>query len=110
MKKKKNKKSRLGRGKKSVNQRVHAKRRASERYGLIINKEMLKECIAMIQNNKAKFLCKTSRTRSLFELTIQGKCVKVVYDKIRKNIATFLPEKIREVPDDKGQNISQEGS
>ena len=85
---------------KTKGQRIHAKKRASERYGLKINREIIKQCIQMIQNGEAKFLCKSSNTRTLFELTLEGKRVKVVYDKVRKNIATFLPEKIKEVPNE----------
>jgi len=72
-------------------QRVHAKRRAKSRYGLDFTKEVRRSFTQKIQNNKAKFLYGQSRRVSIFEIVHDEKTYKVVYDKLRGEIVTFLP-------------------
>jgi len=72
-------------------QRVHAKRRAKSRYGLDFTKEVRRSFTQKIHNNKAKFLYGQSRRVSIFEIVHDEKTYKVVYDKLRGEIVTFLP-------------------
>ena len=72
-------------------QRIHAKRRAFERYGLTVNKEMSKNIVRRIQSGEALFIGKKSRRVSNFSVIVGGvECI-VGYDSSRKNICTFLP-------------------
>ena len=77
--------------KKAKSQRKHAIKRALQRYDLDINQEKLVELVQSIQNGKAKFLEKQSLRVSIFEVEVNGKKTRVVYDKIRKTIVSFLP-------------------
>ena len=72
-------------------ERVHAKRRAKSRYGLDFTKEVRRSFKTIIQSNKAKFVLRQSRRVSVFEIPYDNKTYKVVYDKLRGEIVTFLP-------------------
>lgn len=72
-------------------QKRHAKRRARERYGLLINKIDVENMINDIQNNKGEFVYKSSNRATIWKLMCKGKEVLVVYDKLRGQIVTFLP-------------------
>ena len=75
--------------KKLINQRIHAKKRAFERYGLTLNRNDLQDIVNNI--HKAKLLSKTSNRVKVFEVLVKGVSCVVVYDRNRKSIATFLP-------------------
>jgi hypothetical protein len=72
-------------------ERIHAKRRALERYNLGLNREQLNELTQMIQQGKSRFLEKQSLRVSIHELQAFDRTLYVVYDKNRKTIITFLP-------------------
>jgi len=72
-------------------QRRHAKRRASERYDLHLNRMDLKQLVTKIQNSDGKFVESLSLRTAVWLLEHEGKPVKVVYDRNRKTIVTFLP-------------------
>ena len=71
----------------------HAKKRAKERFGIQLNKEMRKKIINLIQTGDpaCKCLNKVSRIRSEFQLTFEGKEYRVIYDRKRHGLVTFLP-------------------
>jgi len=71
--------------------RVHAKRRAKVRYGLTINKFRRRQIICLIQGEKGKLLKKHSHRVSEWEIVFEGKKLRLLYDKNRKEIITFLP-------------------
>jgi len=71
--------------------RVHAKRRAKVRYGLTINKFKRRQIIYLIQGGKSKLLKKHSQRVSEWETVFEGKKLRLLYDKKRKEIITFLP-------------------
>jgi hypothetical protein len=54
----------------------------------------------MIQEGEAQFVEKQSNRVSIFQLTYKEKSVKVVYDKLRKTIVSFLP--LTSAPDYRG--------
>lgn len=68
----------------------HAKMRASERFGINFSKQIHDEVIKTIQDGKAKFVEKQSNRITLFDVLVEGKECRVVYDKERKTIVTFL--------------------
>ncbi len=75
-------------------QRKHAKRRASERYNLSINRHDQHEMVRMIQvgpGPNVRFVEKQSLRVSLWEIFFKDQWCKVVYDCQRKTIVTFLP-------------------
>ena len=76
---------------KKRNQSIHAKRRALERYDLDINRKSRMGIISLIQNNHTIERKKQSNRVTIHTLNYNGKIIKVVYDKDRKNIVTFLP-------------------
>jgi hypothetical protein len=77
---------------KQLAQRRHAKRRAQERFGLEVNHEQYRELVRQIQVGKAQFIERQFRSRTHWWVTIDGKQARVVYDKDRHTIITFLPE------------------
>ena len=95
---------------KSRAQRHHAKARGAERYGLVLTNDDLKGIVQDIQRGKATLVEKQSRRVTIFDVTvwrpamepygalcreIEGVQVpvvaRVVYDKERGQIASFLP-------------------
>jgi len=75
-----------------VNQRVHAKRRAKERYDIDLTTEDLREMSRNIQNNDVEtHRGSITNTRTFHVLNWRGQELPVVYDKIRKVVVTFLP-------------------
>lgn len=72
-------------------QRIHAKRRAYERYGLQLNKASYQDIVKLIQIGQTVCVERQSSRISVHELVYQGAKMRVVYDKTRKTIATFLP-------------------
>jgi len=71
--------------------RVHSKRRALYRYGVVLNHEKYAAAIEDIRTNKNKGM-KKSLNRSLHIITVDGVEMLVVYDKRRKELITVLPE------------------
>lgn len=76
---------------KDIAERKHARRRALQRYDLDLRDEDLDLITGMIQTGKATFVEKQSNRVSVFTLKFKEKDVKVVYDRQRQNIVTFLP-------------------
>lgn len=77
---------------KKDNQIAHAKKRAAERYGLVLNRREYMEVVNLIQDGKAQFMYRTSNRLAVFSLTYMETDVVVVYDKQRKTVVTFLPK------------------
>lgn len=69
----------------------HAARRALERYGIEFTQHKREKMIKMIQTGEAQVVRKQSHRVTIFSLIFEEKEVVVVYDKERKNIASFLP-------------------
>lgn len=76
---------------KKQGQHKHAARRAEERYGLHYNKAVRQSLIGKIQSNNGKFVEKKTNRITIWLVEHEGAEYMVAYDKIRKNIATFLP-------------------
>ena len=73
-------------------ERVHSKNRFSERFNIDLTDEKRLNIIKQIQNrhkDKEAVLIKKQTNRvSLYEVVVEEKVVRVVYDKIRKEIVT----------------------
>lgn len=78
---------------KSRSEREHAKKRAFERYGLILNREDLMIIADLIRQNKACLIYRSSRRITVWQLSYKSTEVVLVYDKFRHEIVTFLPLK-----------------
>ncbi len=77
-------------------QRIHAKRRLEERFGLTINRHQLRDLVLQIQSGKAEHLETQSNRISIKAVTVNGQKIAVVYDRNRQNIVTFLPKEALE--------------
>lgn len=78
---------------KAYNQRMHAKRRLKERYDIDYTPSLRTILINTIQRGNARFLRRTSNRTTVWRILIGSKSVICVYDKNRKEIVTFLPNK-----------------
>jgi hypothetical protein len=76
-------------------QTVHAKRRGLERYQIEATENDLRHIVNLIQKNKATFVSRQSLRVSIWDVGVDfgtgDKTVRVVYDRDRKTIVTFLP-------------------
>lgn len=68
----------------------HANRRALERFGVSLSHETNRRIIKEIQTGKARHVRKQSHRVSLFETELAGQPCVVVYDRLRKTIASVL--------------------
>ena len=73
-------------------ERIHAKHRAKERFGLDLNRHDLRELVKQIQNGKAEHIETQSNRVSIKRVKFEDKFYTVAYDKNRQTIITFLPE------------------
>lgn len=76
---------------KQVAQRIHAKKRAAQRYGLVLNRGQLRQIVQLIQEERGVFLERQSLRVTLWQIEWEGRLCKVVYDSQRKNVVSFLP-------------------
>ena len=76
---------------KKLSERVHAKRRLVERYGLELNRRELRELVSQIQEAKATHIETQSNRVSLWRVSHGTIEIVVVYDKKRGTIVTALP-------------------
>ncbi|MFA5195843.1 MAG: hypothetical protein WC401_08620 [Bacteroidales bacterium] len=79
--------------KRSRDIRVHARQRAIQRYGVNISNKKRKEIINMIHSGVGKFVRRRSVRVTEWEIPLGGEIFRVLYDKIRKDVVTFLPPK-----------------
>lgn len=78
---------------KKKSQKKHAKRRAFERYGIVLNEDELKQIASYIRKGKADLIRKRSNRVSVYMVRWKDKSYPVVYDRLRRTIVTFLPER-----------------
>ena len=82
---------------KKKSERIHAKRRALERYDLNLTKVVRNQIKSKIQKNDGTFLYRQSRRVTIWEVAHENKMYKVVYDTLRGEIVTFLPQETEDV-------------
>lgn len=76
---------------KKLCQRKHAQRRAFERYDFPFTRMQRKEIVSIIQRGEALFMRKCSNRVSEFIVSYGDKKMRVLYDRKRHEIITFLP-------------------
>lgn len=76
---------------KRKSQKVHAKRRFIQRFGLFLSDQQYEQIVRDIQSQKAQFIEKQSNRVTLWRVIVEDNEVVVVYDKERKSISTVLP-------------------
>jgi hypothetical protein len=76
---------------KTFGQRLHAKKRALERYGLDLTDEFYAELNSLASS--APVLERQSNRLTIRKFFFQNHPIRVVYDSHRKQIVTFLPQK-----------------
>lgn len=74
-------------------QRIHAKSRAKERYGIDFTAQKRNEIIKMIKHDHVVSRKKQTNRTSIITIRYGDQLIKLVYDKSRKEIVTFLPVK-----------------
>lgn len=80
----------------------HAKERACQRYGLLLNTEVCDEIIKNIQNNNSILVSRQSNRKAIYYVCLGKKLYKVVYIRRKSGrkcipkIITFLPVKWKE--------------
>lgn len=70
----------------------HAKVRATQRYDVALSDDDIQNIIKKIQANQGTHLWTQSNSRSIWKVEYEGKEYKLVYDKSRKQVITFLPQ------------------
>lgn len=76
---------------KKYSQRAHAKRRALERFGIELTKDVRRTLVQAIQKGEARFRARQSLRITHWIVEYQGKELPVVYDRQRHEIVTVLP-------------------
>lgn len=79
----------------------HAKLRAIQRIGKQVSNETLQRLVKQIQYGRAVLVARQSLSRTIWDVELQGKTVRVVYYKPTKQILTFLPRQ------EKGQGAAR---
>lgn len=84
------------RGKKKDNDRVHVMKKAKARYGIPMNRLQRQDAIQQIKTNRSTFVRRSTRTRVLHIVTIEGEDMLVVYDSKHHRLITALPKRALE--------------
>lgn len=71
-------------------QRRHARGRALERYGLEFGPATRDAVLRAIQTGRSTHVAKQSHRVSVHDVDVEGATVRVVYDRQRKEVVTFL--------------------
>jgi len=76
---------------KALNLRWHTKKRIFERYGIILNRNLLNEIKKKIKTGNADFLKRHSLRVKEIEVLVEAKNVRLLYDANRHEVITCLP-------------------
>ena len=71
-------------------QQFHTKKRSLERFGIMLTERDQKQICMKIQNGDSIVYRKQSNRVVVHDVEYCGRTIRVVYDKIRKSIATVL--------------------
>jgi hypothetical protein len=72
-------------------ERIHAKRRALERYGVAFSNDDLQDIVRKIQAGKATLVGRQSNRVTVWIVEHADMRLMIAYDKSRSSIVTFLP-------------------
>lgn len=74
--------------------RLHARQRAVQRYGVSISEKKRREIINLIHSGNINWFVRRRSVRvTEWEIPLDGEVFRVLYDKNRKEIVTFLPHR-----------------
>jgi hypothetical protein len=71
-------------------QKAHARRRAVERFGVLLTSEAEREIVEKIRAGRATFIRRESNRISLFGVIFVGQETVVVYDRLRGTVVTLM--------------------
>lgn len=83
-------------------QRVHARRRMRQRFGIELGEVRRRSIVQAIQSGRARFVRRQSCRVTLWRVEVDGVEVAIVYDSKRKEIVTILPEGVKRTPAEGG--------
>lgn len=69
----------------------HVKQRAKERYGIDLSNKKLKKLLRQINDRTANFLRHDGPCKDIYGCSLEGKRLRVVYDRYQRRIRTVLP-------------------
>ena len=98
---------------KIAGQRIHAKRRAFERYGVVLNRDDLRTLVRQIQREPGRFIERRTTRITIWRVTLpDGQEAIAAYDSRRGSIATLLPPDAVLVsgPNDAALNLGVNGT
>jgi len=72
-------------------QRLHARRRARERYDLELTNADITRIVGAIRHGESVSTKKLTNTRTLHVVKFNEQLMRVIYDNKRHNVCTFLP-------------------
>ncbi|HEX7277887.1 MAG TPA: hypothetical protein VF244_10975 [Acidimicrobiales bacterium] len=72
-------------------ERLHARIRARERYGIELGEASRSAIIRSIQTGTSTIVERQTNRVSVHDVDLDGQVVRVVYDRARKELVTFLP-------------------
>ena len=75
---------------KAESQRIHAKKRAAERFGVELDDASINRIIQDIQSGKTECLYRRTNRISVHLIELAGRLAQCAYDKDRKQIVTFI--------------------
>lgn len=76
----------------------HAKRRAAQRFGVSLSDLEIAGFVESLRTRTATFVHRLDRGRSLWEVQLRGRPVRVVYDHAHEELVTVLPDTSRIAP------------
>ena len=71
-------------------QRVHARQRFQERFGIDLNQAKRQEIVGMIKGRKATFILHQTNRMSLWDVALDHQVIRVAYDQTRQEVVTAM--------------------
>lgn len=76
----------------------HAVQRAWERYGINLTNRDIGSIIYQVMDGRAEKVRQDSGRTAIYDVVVQGQVCRIVYNRARKFIVTFLPRDARGEP------------
>lgn len=80
-----------GKTSKTKAQAIHARKRARERLGLELGDDTHRRIVGVIQSSRSRVVERQSHRVTVHDVDLDGATYRVVYDRHRKQVVTFLP-------------------
>ncbi len=72
--------------------KIHATKRFEQRVGIPYSKRIHDCIVNKIQSGESNCVRTVSNTRTIHDVNIESRTIRIVYDKLRKTIVTVLPK------------------